>query len=163
MLQSRLALSSWPTLRCAIFSSKAPRPSRTSYGPNEPITGVKKGDVLYVDMRSYGQLWYDESLEMLEDRFDKKFIVESKVTDAFATRVNAFCDVLQEIWDKPRGAESLGSYWFFAWAYRTFDGAKMVLVTKDLLLRFPRLISWDSANQRHHFPDLQDVDQILEA
>ena len=39
----------------------------------EPITGVKKGEVLYVDMRSYGQLWYDESLTMLEDRFDKKY------------------------------------------------------------------------------------------
>ena len=133
----------------------------------EPITGVKKGEVLYVDMRSYGHLWYDESLTMLDDRFDKKYIVEYKVTDVFATRINSFCEVLQEIWDKPRGAESLGSYWFFAWAHRTFDGAKMVLVTKDLLLRFPRLIPWDSANQRrvllHHFPDLQDVDQILEA
>ena len=91
----------------------------------ESITGVKKGEVLYVDMRSYGHLWYDETLAMLDDRFDKKYIVEYKVTDIFATRINAFCDVLQEIWDKPRGAESLGSYWFFAWAHRTFDGAKM--------------------------------------
>ena len=55
-------------------------------------------------MRSYGHLLYDESLAMLDDRFDKKYIVEYKVTDVFATRINAFCDVLQEIWDKPQGA-----------------------------------------------------------
>ena len=74
---------------------------------------------------------------------------------------------MQEIWDAPRGASSLGSYWFFAWASKEYNAERMVLVTKELLLRHPRLIPWDSTVQRrvllHHFPHLEDVDKVLEA
>ena len=156
-----------PPLRQYSFQSPQAVAEFLKAKKREPITAVKKGDVLYVDLRSYGSYWYDEVLEVLEDRFDKIYVVEYQVTEVFATRINATCDVLQEIWDAPRGPSSLGSYWYFAWTHKDFNAERMALVTKEMLLRYPRLIPWDSAVQRrvllHHFPDLHDVDQILEA
>ena len=40
-----------------------------------------------MDLRSYGSYWYDEVLEVLEDRFDKIYVVEYQVTEVLATRI----------------------------------------------------------------------------
>ena len=133
----------------------------------EPITGVKVGDVLYVDIRSYGHYWYDEVLVFLGDRFDKRYVVEYKVVAVFPLRLHANCEIYDEVWDAVRGSSVLSSYWFYAWVHRVFKPATMELVSKDLILRHPRLIPWGIEVQRrvllNHFPNLLDVDTILEA
>ena len=41
--------------------------------------GYSVNDILYIDIRSYGFDWYDNLLTMVQDRYDKIYVVEYHV------------------------------------------------------------------------------------
>jgi hypothetical protein len=115
---------------------------------DQPITNLFPGNALYVDIRCYGVEWYDTLLTFLPDRFSKIYVVEYYVTHVYTTTLCATCSLLDEVWNHKSGINALNSYWLFAWAHRSFADDKMVLVTAQMCLEFPVLISQDVKKQK---------------
>jgi hypothetical protein len=124
------------------------------------ITGYQVNDELYVDLRSYNFVWYDQ-LEDLPDRFDKKYVLLYRVTAVNTHTIYCYCPVFDEHWCYPRGPNACNAYWCYAWGHvRDFNPLTMILITPQLCRSTPSLISTDLAQQRrvlhYHFPDLAD-------
>jgi hypothetical protein len=116
----------------------------------KPIQSLYSGDKLLVDIRCYGCQWYDECLTFLKDRYEKIYVVEYEVLDAFTHAIAAKCEVYNEVWPVTRKGSpgSLNAYWLYAWTYTSFDNDNMILVTNEMCIENPILISQDLQKQR---------------
>ena len=139
-----------------------------SYGPKRAkeflaelrrttVQGYAVGDILYVDIRCYSTAWYDEELTFLEDRYDKVYVVLYEITGVTPKVLKAYCPTYDEVWEATTGTTKLDAYWCYTYGRTTELGEDMVLVTPEMCLRYPALISPDVGTRervlRHHFPE----------
>ena len=114
-----------------------------------PIIGYDVGDILYVDIRSYGHAWYDDMLPTFPDRFTRTYVLQYEIMKVTPKYVTAYVPTYDEFWNSPRGRNCLDAYWCYAWgACRVLNRDNMTLVTPDLCLAYPEIISADPAEQR---------------
>ena len=59
-----------------------------------PISVYSVGDILYVDIRSYGFTWYDTLLTMFPDHFDKQYVVEYQVRSVTSKFITALLRIM---------------------------------------------------------------------
>ena len=148
-------VSSLPVLSHLQFSAQVAR-EYLSKIRSGPIYGYSPGDKVYVDIRCYSTDWYDNVLTFLPDRYDKLYVVVYEVIAVQARFIKAYCPVYDERWEASTGPCKLGGYWCHAFGCHRVLTDAMVVVTPELCLRHPELISPDpSARQRVldlHFP-----------
>ena len=100
-----------------------------------PISAVEPGDVVFVDLRSYGAAWYSEL--QLPDMFHKSYRVRytyARWQNARMTKIVATCPLLHE--------EDFVLDNFFVESYgkdKNFDRNSMVLVDKNFIQRYPKI------------------------
>ena len=101
----------------------------------EPITLVKPGDFVYVDLRSYGPDWYDQL--QLPDSDSKTYVLHYEYlrwNNEKQTKIIAFCKLFDETF-------SVDGYFVYAYgSAHQFDPGTMVLIDKSLVSRFPALL-----------------------
>ncbi len=101
------------------------------------ISLVQPGNTVYVNLRSYGEAWY-KTLD-LPDKFSKTYVVEYRYSKWASTRnhkkIVAICKVFNEIW-------TVDNLFIHTFGHTTaYDHEKMILVTSELLSRYPFLVS----------------------
>jgi len=99
------------------------------------ITAITPGTTVYVDLRSYGELWY-LTLD-LPDKFTKAYVLKYRYTKWSSPRnhkkIVAVCEVFDETW-------TLDNLFVHCFGHTTvFDPSKMVLVTREMVLDKPFL------------------------
>lgn len=99
------------------------------------ITSVAPGNTVYVDLRSYGELWY--STLDLPDKFSKSYVLKYKYTKWYSPRnrkrIVAVCEVFDEIW-------TLDNLFVHCFGHTmVLDPEKMVLVTREMVQDKPFL------------------------
>ena len=150
------------------YTASLPMLEHLSYGPKRAkeflaelrraaIQGYAVGDILYVDIRCYSTAWYDEELTFLEERYDKVYVVLYEITGVTPKVLKAYCPTYDEVWEATTGTTKLDAYWCYTYGRTTELGEDMVLVTPEMCLRYPALISPDVGTRervlRHHFPE----------
>lgn len=103
----------------------------------QDITSVSPSDKVFVDLRRYGAVFY-EQLD-LPDSHLLTYVVVYEYTSWSSPRnhrhINAFCPIFDEHW--PR----LDSYFVFAYgACKVFDPTAMVLVDESFVLQHPAVL-----------------------
>ena len=101
-----------------------------------PITSVESGDIVYVDLRSYGDHWY-HTLN-LDDPDHRTYVLQYRYLDwanAARTKIWVICDILEEeykvqhLWVRRFGS------------VKAFDVDKMTLIDKRFILDHPQVLS----------------------
>jgi hypothetical protein len=99
-----------------------------------PITSVKEGTVIYLNLRWYSHSWY-QGLP-LPDLYSKQYVVK-------CTYGNFLSDVHKQIYLKDivfNNNFTVDNFFVYSWGSVTiFDADKMVLVNKDFVRRNPSL------------------------
>ena len=150
------------------YTASLPMQEHLSYGPTRAkellaelrraaIQGYAVGEILYVDIRCYSTAWYDEELTFLEDRYDKTYVVQYEVTGVTPRVLKAYCPNYDEVREATTGTTKLDAYWCYTYGRTAELGEGMILVTPEMCLRNPALISPDVGTRervlRHHFPE----------
>ena len=126
-----------PQLNLLVYDSKAAA-AYVKRKDREPITSVQPGDVVFVDIRSYGATWYQQ-LELPDSDF-LSYVVKHNYTEwenEKHTEIIAICKLFDERFNH-RG--------YFVHAYgsiKTFDSTTMVLLDNQWTKRFPKLLPDD--------------------
>ena len=106
---------------------------------SSPITTVLPLDVVYVDLRSYGSNWYSQL--PIPDPDHSLYVVELQYTkwaNNSHLKINGFVSVFNEHWT---GKQSLDPYFVHAWGNNKIFSSNMILITPDLILQYPSLLS----------------------
>ena len=102
----------------------------------QPITAISVGDVIYLDLRFFGDLWY-EALE-LPDSATTTYVLEAKYTHWYHARSKRKISLKLTL--LPEHTYALDGYTVFCWGTRTtFDPSTMVLVDVAMLVRYPQI------------------------
>ena len=102
----------------------------------QPITAISVGDVIYLDLRFFGDLWY-EALE-LPDSATTTYVLEAKYTHWYHARSKRKISLKLTL--LPEHTYALDGYTVFCWGTRTtFDPSTMVLVDAAMLVRYPQI------------------------
>ena len=126
-----------PQLNLLVYDSKAAA-AYVKRKDREPITSVQPGDIVFVDIRSYGATWYQQ-LELPDCDF-LTYVVEHKYAEwdnDKHTEITAICKLFDERFNH-RG--------YFVHAYgsiKVFDSTAMVLLDAEWTKRFPKLLPDD--------------------
>lgn len=102
---------------------------------SKDITLVSPGNIVYVDLRSYGEHWY-KTLD-LADKYLKSYVLEYRylkwVSPRNHKRIIAICKVFDETW-------TLDNLFVHCFGHtKTFDPEHMILVTHDMVQTQPFL------------------------
>jgi hypothetical protein len=101
-----------------------------------PITAVDVGTKVYVDLRSYGSVWY-ETLP-LDDKDHLTYVLVYEYAEWVGTmnrKIWVRCELLDEYFDVPHlWVRRYGSN-------KTFDVENMILVDENFILAHPELVS----------------------
>ena len=102
----------------------------------QSITAISVGDVIYLDLRFFGDLWY-EALE-LPDSATTTYVLEAKYTHWYHARSKRKISLKLTL--LPEHTYALDGYAVFCWGTRTtFDPSTMVLVDAAMLVRYPQI------------------------
>ena len=101
-----------------------------------PITAVDVGTKVYVDLRSYGSVWY-ETLP-LDDKDHLTYVLVYEYAEWVGTmnrKIWVRCELLDEYFDVPHlWVRRYGSN-------KTFDVENMILVDENFILAHPEIVS----------------------
>jgi hypothetical protein len=100
------------------------------------IISVNVGDIVYIDLRFFGDYWY-EAME-LPNFQSTSYVLEFKYTHYFhKSSKKKISGIFTLIADK----YSLNSYQVYAWgSVKQFDATSMVLIDKSWIKRYPKLV-----------------------
>jgi hypothetical protein len=101
-----------------------------------PITAVDVGVRVFVSLRQYGSVWFEELA--LEDFEHKLYVLPMEYTEWVGNqhkKIRIECEVLEEIW-------TVNHLWVKQFgSLRVFDPARMILIDEQFVLNHPEILS----------------------
>jgi hypothetical protein len=101
----------------------------------KPITEIRPGDTVYVDLRSYGSAWYDAL--QLPYKIGQRYVIKYKY-GPFQTQSKRKINCSNTVFD-----ESFVVDHFFVFAYgqaKTFNSSFMTLIDASFVLEYPQVL-----------------------
>jgi hypothetical protein len=107
---------------------------------SSPITLVKPGDTVFVDIRSWGSHWYSQlNLPDLDHSIYVVPLIYTKWANSKRTKLEGSVPIFNEHW---AGRKSLDAFFVFSWGSKhDFNQDLMTLVDENLLILYPSLLS----------------------
>ena len=104
----------------------------------EPITTVNIGDIAFIDLRFFGDLWY-EALQ-LPDAATTSYVFRFVYTHWYHKtshkKISGYMELDQRV------TYALDGYAVYCWGTRlTWDPVHMVLVDAQLVTRYPQIVA----------------------
>ena len=103
------------------------------------ITEVKPGDIVFVDLRSYGATWY--SSLPLPDRDHTRYLLEYRYGDfknKARTRIEVRCPLFKETWVVNH--DFVRRYGAFREMEPADEDSKIVVIDEEMLAKYPMLL-----------------------
>jgi hypothetical protein len=103
----------------------------------EPITSVHLGDTVYVDLRFFGDEWYEALL--LPDAASSSYVFQFKYTHWYHKTSHKKISGRMEL--HPNHTYALDGYAVYCWGtHLQFDPSRMTLVNAALVFQYPRIM-----------------------
>ena len=103
----------------------------------EDITSVRIGDVAYIDLRFFGDLWYEQL--GLPDFATASYVFEFTYTHWYHKTSHKKISGHMNL--KPAAQYSLDGYIIYCWGtHLVFDAARMTLVDAALVTQYPQIL-----------------------
>ena len=129
-------LRSRPELSPLIYSQKEAA-SRKVQLNRQPITEVKPGDTVYVDIRCYSAEWY-KGLGLTDAEHNTYVVIYryTKWSNAQHTKLQAICDILDEL-------HTVNHDFVIRYGSRKEFLPYMTLIDRAFVIRFPQILQED--------------------